>query len=76
MAVLPPDPTMQDSRHISSNDENSAAITKNTTTLSTGWREVYWLLDCETSVEPDPVSSDPADAAVRQAVKHARRRSS
>jgi hypothetical protein len=38
-------------------------------TLSTGWRGVCGALHVDPSIEPtevDPVSSDPADAALRQ----------
>jgi len=35
------------------------------------WQEIYALLDCPLSIEPspDPVSSDPIDAAARQTAK-------
>jgi hypothetical protein len=38
-----------------------------------GYREVYRLLDCEPSIEPesepDPINSEPIDAAVHRALK-------
>lgn len=40
--------------------------------FSAGWREVCRWHGCEPSVEPDPVTPDPLDAAARQALKRFR----